>query len=118
VGEATVAIHLYRIAQEALNNALKHAQARRVVVRLTGRPGEIRVTVEDDGTGFDPEVVRTGGMGLRIMRYRAKMIAGRLEVRGREGGGTVVSCSCAVRSTNKEAPYGHRSDETVGSENR
>ncbi|HEY7117092.1 MAG TPA: sensor histidine kinase [Tepidisphaeraceae bacterium] len=92
-----VAIHLYRIAQEALNNAIKHANPRTVVVRLTGAPREITVTVEDDGKGFDPVSVRTGGMGLRIMRYRAKMISGRLDVHRRPGGGTVVSCSCAVR---------------------
>jgi signal transduction histidine kinase len=119
VTRPAVSIHLYRIAQEALNNAIKHARARNIVVHLTAAPGEIRVTVEDDGNGFDPEKVRTGGMGLRIMKYRAKMISGRLEVGGREGGGTVVACSCPVRgavanNNTKDESYGHR-NQVAGS---
>jgi signal transduction histidine kinase len=95
-----VAIHLYRIAQEALNNAIKHGRPRNVFVRLTGTGGrEIAVRVEDDGTGFDASTIVGGGMGLRIMRYRAKMIAGTLDVRTRPGGGTVVSCSCVLPAT-------------------
>jgi signal transduction histidine kinase len=112
-----VAIHLYRIAQEAMNNAIKHGRPQNVVVRLTRRRGEIRISVEDDGIGFDPISVRSGGMGLRIMRYRAKMIAGKLEVRKREGGGTVVACSCALRSPQKDESYDQRSEQAVGSEN-
>ena len=112
-----VAIHLYRIAQEALNNAIKHGRPHNVVVRLTRRGGEIRISVEDDGIGFDPISVRSGGMGLRIMRYRAKMISGKLEVRRREGGGTVVSCSCALRNPQKDESYDQRSQQAVGSEN-
>jgi signal transduction histidine kinase len=113
----TVAIHLYRIAQEALNNAIKHARPRSIVVQLTSTKGEIRISVEDDGKGFDPISVRTGGMGLRIMNYRAKMISGQLEVRKRPGGGTVVACTCALHNSQKDASYGHR-DQIVGRENR
>jgi signal transduction histidine kinase len=113
-----VAIHLYRIAQEALNNAIKHARPRSIVVQLTRTKGEIRISVEDDGKGFDPISVRTGGMGLRIMKYRAKMISGQLEVRKRPGGGTVVACTCALHNSQKEASYGHRDQIVVGSENR
>jgi signal transduction histidine kinase len=113
----SVAIHLYRIAQEALNNAIKHAEPRNVVVRLTRAAGEIAVSVEDDGKGFNPTIVRTGGMGLRIMRYRAKMIAGHLEVRSRQGGGTVVACSYALNhSTSRDNDNG-RINEAVGSKN-
>jgi signal transduction histidine kinase len=112
-----VAIHLYRIAQEALNNAIKHGHPKGVVVRLTRRGGEIRISVEDDGIGFDPVSIRSGGMGLRIMRYRAKMISGKLEVRRREGGGTVVSCSCALQNPQKDESYDQRSQQGVGSEN-
>jgi signal transduction histidine kinase len=105
-----VAIHLYRIAQEAINNALKHAHPRGVVVRLNGAPGKITVVVEDDGKGFDTTSVATGGMGLRIMRYRAKMIGGDLQVRSRPGGGTVVSCSYATQpeTASKDPTHGQR----------
>jgi len=113
-----VAIHLYRIAQEALNNAIKHAKARNIVVRLTRTAGEIMISVEDDGKGFDPLSVQTGGMGLRIMKYRAKMINGNLEVRRRPGGGTVVACSCALKSisTAKDMSYDRR-NQIIGSKN-
>ncbi len=102
-----VAIHLYRIAQEALNNAIKHARPKNIVVQLTRTPGEIRIAVEDDGKGFDPISIRTGGMGLRIMYYRAKMISGQLEVRRRLGGGMVVACLCALQPSQKDASHGH-----------
>jgi signal transduction histidine kinase len=111
-----VAIHLYRIAQEALNNAIKHGRPRNVVVRLTRGAGEITISVEDDGIGFDPISIRSGGMGLRIMRYRAKMISGKLVVRRREGGGTVVACSCALHHPQKDSSYDQR-NQAVGSEN-
>lgn len=113
-----VAIHLYRIAQEALNNAIKHARARDIVVRLTRTAGGITISVEDDGRGFDPLSIQTGGMGLRIMRYRAKMINGNLEVRKRSGGGTVVACSCAVKSvlTIKDMTHDSR-NQAIGSKN-
>ena len=124
-----VAVHLYRVAQEALNNAVKHGRPRRVVVRLTGTGGrEISVSVEDDGSGFDPTTrVGRGGMGLRIMRYRAKMVAGTLDVRPRPGGGTVVSCSCVLRPAasapspslpNKEASHDRHEQQVAGAADR
>jgi signal transduction histidine kinase len=118
----STAIHLYRIAQEALNNAIKHGRPRNVKVRLTGTGGrEIAVRVEDDGAGFDPATLDGGGMGLRIMKYRAKMIAGTLDLRTRPGGGTVVSCSCvlpASPSTQKDSPHDRRDPQGVGNSDR
>jgi signal transduction histidine kinase len=64
---------LYNIAQEALNNALRHAQAKSIVVRLDSHNRQVDLTVEDDGIGFDPGVV-SGGMGLRNIRERAEEI--------------------------------------------
>jgi signal transduction histidine kinase len=118
----STAIHLYRIAQEALNNAIKHGRPRNVDVRLTGTGGrEISVRVEDDGTGFDPATVGDGGMGLRIMKYRAKMIVGTLDLRTRPGGGTVVSCSCvlpASPSPHKDSSHDRRDPQGVGHTDR
>jgi signal transduction histidine kinase len=105
IQDMTAAIHLYRIAQEALNNAIRHGRAKSIVVRLTREAHRATISVEDDGKGFDPAApprhepdggVKLGGMGLRIMGYRAKMIGGRLEVRSRPGGGTVVTCTCPL----------------------
>jgi signal transduction histidine kinase len=82
---------LYRIAQEALNNALKHAQARSITVKL-GREGQrVSLEIADDGLGFDPAAVREcGGFGLRGMEERAARLGGTLTVQSRPGAGTTI----------------------------
>jgi signal transduction histidine kinase len=82
---------LYRIAQEALNNTLKHAQARSVWVRLRSRQEHVELEVADDGVGFDPAtVIDGGGMGLASMRERAHKLGGTLTVSSSPGSGTRV----------------------------
>jgi PAS domain S-box-containing protein len=87
-----VAVHLYRIAQEAVTNAVKHGRPKRVWVALTSVNGRVNLTVEDDGVGV-VGVPETKGMGLQIMAYRARMMGGLLDIQGQEGGGTIVTCS-------------------------
>ena len=84
--------HLYRIAQEALQNALKHADACHVEIRLTVRPTKIALEIIDDGRGIRREEARGSGFGTNAMRYRASAIGGLLSMRSRPDGGTVVSC--------------------------
>ncbi|HEV2267879.1 MAG TPA: ATP-binding protein [Steroidobacteraceae bacterium] len=84
--------HLYRIAQEALQNALKHADARRVEIRLTVRSSKVALEIIDDGRGIRREEARGSGFGTHTMRYRASAIGGLLSMRSRPDGGTVVSC--------------------------
>ncbi len=87
-------LHLYRIAQEAVNNAAKHADARTVRVHLREADGRVILQVVDDGKG-----IRRGkhrGLGLKIMEHRARMLGGAFEVKRRPGGGTVVVCSSPV----------------------
>lgn len=82
---------LYRIAQEALTNAVNHSQAERVSVILERREGKVLVVVEDDGIGFDPVLARhSGRLGLLGMRERAEMLGGSLIVESSEGKGTTV----------------------------
>ena len=87
----------YRVLQEALSNVGKHAHATRVDVRVEASAGTLRVTVEDNGAGFDPEsareFLRRGKVGLASMRERAELIGGTFTVRSSEGGGTVVMAS-------------------------
>lgn len=71
---------LYRIAQEALRNAVKHAQAKRVSVRLGDESGDLILEISDDGIGFDPDSGYPGHLGLRSMRERAERLGGVLEV--------------------------------------
>jgi signal transduction histidine kinase len=83
---------VFRIAQEALQNALKHARASRIVLRLCGESGLLLLEVADDGVGFDPESpeLRSRRLGLTSMEERAQRLGGRLEVRSAPGGGTTV----------------------------
>lgn len=91
-----VAANLYQIAQEAINNAVRHGKATEITVLLEGAAGRGELIVEDNGSGIAPEATQKGGMGLRIMRYRAGVIGGELRIeRGREGG-TVVECRFTI----------------------
>jgi NarL family two-component system sensor histidine kinase LiaS len=80
---------LYRIAQEALNNALKHARARCILVRLRQVSSQVILEITDDGIGFDPAGVReTGRLGLQGIAERVTQLGGRLTVQSRLGAGT------------------------------
>jgi signal transduction histidine kinase len=82
---------LYRVAQEALNNVLKHAQASRVSVRLCQRNEIVTLEIADDGVGFDPAAAREkGGFGLRGMQERVTRLGGRLTVQSHPGKGTQI----------------------------
>ena len=82
---------VYRVVQEALSNVVRHAHASRVKVSVMGCNGlRVRVTISDDGGGFDPNRLRDGGSGLAGMRERAMLAGGRLDVRTTPGAGTTV----------------------------
>lgn len=86
--------NLYRIAQEAVNNAVKHSHARKISIGLGAVEDEVTLTIKDDGLGFAAGIDASGsGMGLHIMNYRAKMIGAYLDIRRGAGGGTIVICS-------------------------
>ena len=88
---AAVEEELYRIAQEALNNSLKHSRARAVTVRLSRSAGTVVLEIADDGMGFDLlEARRQGGLGLMSMEQRVEGLGGRLEVLSSPGEGTRV----------------------------
>jgi PAS domain S-box-containing protein len=102
VRDTIAAIHLYRIAQEALNNAVKHGRANRITLSLRNDGSTVQLSVRDDGAGFSPPT-EASGSGLHIMRYRAAMIGGVLSIDSHNGTGTVVSC---VVPENLNAPTG------------
>ena len=96
VQDNTAATHLYRIAQEAINNAIRHGKASHVVISLRRQPrpgGGAALTVSDDGLGLPRELNNHSGMGLRIMKYRAGMIGASLEIRANNDRGTTVACA-------------------------
>jgi len=88
------ATHLYRIAQEAITNAAKHAKPTCIEICCERVQQELVLTVSDDGIGFRDTSAEGGGMGMHIMRYRARSIGGELSITGRVGGGTIVKCTC------------------------
>jgi len=91
IGDLHVAYHLYRITQEAVQNALKHARAKNISITLSKHQNLVRLTVKDDGVGL-PRALKTAGMGLKNMAARARLMGGRLEIRRRTHGGTAVTC--------------------------
>jgi PAS domain S-box-containing protein len=100
VKSSAVATHLYRIAQEAVTNAVKHSQARNVSIRLETHAGELKLSIEDDGVGLPPAGRKNApGLGLHIMNYRARAIGGTLQLDRSRQGGTIVSCSVSCRQT-------------------
>jgi PAS domain S-box-containing protein len=99
------AVHLYRIAQEAVSNAVKHGKPTRIAIELTSSSGRLRLTIEDDGMGIEDDSSTHRGMGLHIMRYRARMIDATLEVRRLPEKGTLVACEWPdARSGEREHP--------------
>src|SRR4029077_4467028 len=87
-----IATHLYRIAQEAIHNAIKHGRARHVSVTLASS-GDHTLTMSDYGLSFPTEFSGVQGMGLRIMKYRAGMIGGRISIGAGQRNGTKVACT-------------------------
>lgn len=100
--------HLWQVTQEALSNTVRHAEARHVQVELFCSPTALRLQVEDDGRGFDPEEVRAArqGLGLRTMGERVALLGGVLSVESRPGAGTRVAvevpCHCPALAPTKE----------------
>lgn len=92
----------YRIAQEAFNNIARHAEAAQVRVRLDGEPGKMDLTIQDDGVGFDAQTLEHEGLGLGIMRERARSIGSRLEVVSRPGRGTRLHLNWQAPDEEKE----------------
>jgi two-component system, LuxR family, sensor kinase FixL len=97
IRDATVAIHLYRIAQEATTNAIKHGKAARVDIGILERGAELILSVEDNGLGFSKQVPNKNGMGLHLMSYRARIIGATIDIRAKPGGGTVLTCTLPYR---------------------
>jgi two-component system CheB/CheR fusion protein len=95
VPDDTAALHLYRVAQEAVANAIKHSGAKNLLIHLDRNSEHICVSVQDDGKGFTPRK-RAKGLGLHMMRYRANALGGELKVERRRSGGMDITCVIPV----------------------
>jgi PAS domain S-box-containing protein len=95
-----IATHLFRIAQEAVHNAIRHGKAERIIISLRDAGQEGVLSIRDEGSGIDIEVSNCAGMGLRIMEYRARMIGGNLTIQRLGERGTLVTCLFPMHNPN------------------
>jgi PAS domain S-box-containing protein len=103
VADHAVAIHLFRIAQEAVNNAVRHGKPRQIGITLERNRAGLVLTIADDGRGLPRKPSEPGGMGMHVMRYRAGMIGGALRVERRSKRGTTVTCTVPGRAGEERA---------------
>jgi PAS domain S-box-containing protein len=110
VDDPNMSTHLYRIAQEAVNNAIKHGKAKNIVISLCAGNGYGTLTIENDGATLPESPPDESGLGLQIMNYRARMIGGSLKVGSGEDRGVTIQCTFPL-PTSKEVmrtvPYDH-----------
>jgi signal transduction histidine kinase len=85
--------HLYRIAQEAVNNAITHGRGRRIEISLRFRGGKGLLSIRDDGVGIPKKALTRGGIGLHSMDYRSHLIGGSLQIQRIARRGTAVTCA-------------------------
>jgi PAS domain S-box-containing protein len=91
-------LQLYRIAQEAVTNAIKHGKAKQILIDLTAENDRLSLKIRDNGAGFAEQPEKLQGMGLRIMKYRATRLGATLDIQSEPGHGTVVTCSFVCAS--------------------
>ncbi len=97
IHDDTVATHLYYIAREAVNNAIKHGHGNQIVIRLAADQEQGALTITDNGSGFADIPANNAGMGRHLMNYRARVIGGSLEIQRAAAGGTMVTCIFPVK---------------------
>jgi signal transduction histidine kinase len=98
LSDEAIALNLYRIAQEAANNALKHARASEIVIKLRKDADSLVLCVSDDGIGMRSQKRKKKTMGIHMMRYRADVCGGKLEIESQRGRGTAVTCRVQLQS--------------------
>jgi signal transduction histidine kinase len=109
IADNAAATHLYRIAQEAVSNAVKHGKPGHIEISLGKTPKGIALAIKDNGAGLPARRRKDSGIGLRIMRYRAGMMSGSLSIQNQQDGGAAILCTVPpLRPRRREAPpQGH-----------
>ena len=106
VESTSASVHLYRITQEFLNNAIRHGKPTRVDVRLESNADSVRIEVVNDGCPFIDPGSQSGGMGLKILHFRADAIGANMRIQPRSDGipGTVAICLAPHSICNPDSP--------------
>ena len=111
VHDDTVATHLYYIAREAVNNAIKHGHGNQIVIRLAADKEQGALTITDNGAGFADIPANNAGMGRHLMNHRARVIGGSLEIQRAAAGGTMVTCIFPVQFPGGKVEQRARTEE-------
>jgi len=101
--DQAIQLCVFRVAQEALWNAVRHSNAGRIEVELTGGPSTVALTVTDDGRGFEPDHVVNAGLGLTSMRERVESVGGTFELHTTQGSGTRVMVTVPIQTPAEES---------------
>jgi two-component system sensor histidine kinase NreB len=104
IADNTAATHMFRIAQEAVSNAIRHGKARQVIIELDREDEQIVIRVCDNGSASPQAAPSEKGMGQRIMKYRAAVIGGSLLIKANPAGGTMVVCCAPAALAGKSEP--------------
>jgi two-component system, LuxR family, sensor kinase FixL len=107
VSDYPAATHLFRLAQEAVSNALKHGKAKRIFIRLKEERGRLALSIVDNGSGIPAQIPKSKGMGLRIMQSRAGMIGGTLAIERNAVGGTSVTVAAPNGTLRQKTNHPH-----------
>jgi two-component system sensor kinase FixL len=107
VSDYPAATHLFRLAQEAVSNAIKHGRAKRILIRLKEERGRMILSIIDNGSGFPARIPKSKGMGLRIMQSRAGMIGGTLVLGRNATGGASVTVTAPSRTARQKPQTQH-----------
>ena len=99
IHDSAIATQLYRIAQEAVTNSIKHASAQRITIRLSMGLSELSLTISDDGIGFPEKLPASEGLGLRLMRHGASLAGASFDIRRNGRCGTIVTCKLHLQDT-------------------
>src|SRR4030095_12762813 len=102
IGDASAATHLYRIAQEAINNASRHGAASIVRLALVGAGDSATLSIADNGRGISKTGNGSHGLGLNIMSYRARLVGGNVAIGQAPGGGTLITCTFPRQEWNSQ----------------
>lgn len=103
IGDDLVASNLFYIIKEAVDNAIRHGDARNIIIALTGGAGGITLRIDDDGRGLSDAPEKLEGLGLRIIRYRAWIIGASMEIKKNTGGGVSIVCALTGDGAAKDA---------------
>jgi signal transduction histidine kinase len=113
IHDDSAATQLYRIAQEAVRNALQHGRPKRIGLTLAERDGAVTLTVEDDGVGVPDTPQKSDGLGIQIMAHRAAMLGGSFAIEPGPTGGTIVTCSVPITSATSDTAPGQQDPHDI-----